>query len=461
MIKIPEELLDKSIAKALDELGIKYYKEGNLKKAVEYYNLALESAEQVNDRSLQAQILNRLGIAYGTSQNFDKTIEYLKKSKKIFEEIGDKKILSEVLDNLGITYSRMNEWDNAVRFYEEGMKIKKEISDREGYLKSLINLGMMYYNHEDMDKSLEYYNEGLKFSQKIGDNHGMVQCLQNMSNIYYIKGDIGRSSKYNKEALKINKELGKKNIASQDNGDIGVVKMDYLKELMNRHKMCFISGYLSLISVMGLISLSIFFTFAFLGIYSYQISKFIPFVASFIMISITAVYYRAVNALESEELLYLVISTFLIRCKKRPLPVNITNLINRHAENLVAACYAHQPVDTQGDLKTFGTLVYYAFHLDALNNLEREGNLPKMLENLSEFITKNFEVITIPRAYDARSRGQLLDDFKMFIKSNLLPMPPIDRNANILPPPSFFRWTTKFWIASFRTSPPMPEKIIS
>ncbi len=73
----------------LNNLGNSYYRLGEIKKAIEYYEQALLISREVSDRHGEASWLFNLGIIYLQFVDLTKAIEFLKMSLLIGKELRD------------------------------------------------------------------------------------------------------------------------------------------------------------------------------------------------------------------------------------------------------------------------------------------------------------------------------------------------------------------------------------
>ncbi len=191
-------------------LGNVYRNLGEVRKAIEYYEKALKTAQEIGDKRGEGTWLGNLGIAYNDQGEGRKAIEYYEKALKIAQEIGDKQGEDTWLGNLGNAYRALDEIDTAIEYHKKALKIAQEIRDRQSEGISLGNLGIAYRILGDVRKAIEYYEKALKIAQEIGDRRGEDTWLGNLGNAYRALDKMDTAIEYYEKALKIAQEIGDK-----------------------------------------------------------------------------------------------------------------------------------------------------------------------------------------------------------------------------------------------------------
>ena len=90
-----------------------------------------------------------------------KAIEYYEQALDIAREIGDRRGEGADLGNLGNAYSDLGEARKAIEYYEQALAIAREIGDRRGEGDDLGNLGSAYADLGEARKAIEYYEQAL------------------------------------------------------------------------------------------------------------------------------------------------------------------------------------------------------------------------------------------------------------------------------------------------------------
>jgi len=209
-------------AGALNNVGIIYNDQGDIPKALEFYNKSLKIREEIHDKMGIANSLNNIGFIYSNKGNIIKAIEFYHKSLKIQEEIQDKSGIATTLNNISFLYDQQGNIPKALEFLHRSSKIQEEIQDKTGIARSLNNIGMIHYNQGDIHKALEFYFKSLKIleetllqSGQVEDKMGVAQSLNNIGGVYQNQNDIPKALEFYIKSLKIYEEIQhKKGIAT-------------------------------------------------------------------------------------------------------------------------------------------------------------------------------------------------------------------------------------------------------
>ncbi len=226
--KINEYLLrkvrdKKEKSNILNEVGIIFYRLGELDKALEYYGKALKLDEELGRKEGMAANYGNLGNVYRIKGDLDKALEYYEKALKLDEELGRKEGMAVQLGNMGTVYHTRGDFDKALEYYGKALKLDEELGRKEGMAANYGNLGIVYRIRGELDKALEYYGKALELNEELGRKEGIANQLGNIGNVYQVRGELDKALEYYGKALKLNKELGNKEGMAIQLGNMGVV----------------------------------------------------------------------------------------------------------------------------------------------------------------------------------------------------------------------------------------------
>nr|XP_058960864.1 tetratricopeptide repeat protein 28-like [Pocillopora verrucosa] len=152
--------------KAYCNLGTAYYRLGDSKKAIEYYNLDLKIAQEVGDKRGEGEVCYNLGYVYYDLGDFNKAIECHILHGKRAREVGNKVGEGKAHGNLGIVYLILRDFENAIKHYSLQLKIIKEVGDKNGEGHAYCLLGNAYRGLGDFIKAKELHSQGLKIAKE-------------------------------------------------------------------------------------------------------------------------------------------------------------------------------------------------------------------------------------------------------------------------------------------------------
>lgn len=213
----------KSLAQAVNCLGIILFNKGEISKALEYYTKALKTRQELNDKKGIAGSFNNIANVYQTQADNGKAIEYYTQSLKIYEEIGDKSGEANCLINIGRIYREIGDNAKAIDYQERSLKIKETIGDKSGIASAYSNLGSMYLDIGDEVKSMDFFQRFLTVSREIGNKDKEALALVSIGYIYKKRQDNTQALNYFNESLKISEKIGNKKFIAHSLANIGDV----------------------------------------------------------------------------------------------------------------------------------------------------------------------------------------------------------------------------------------------
>ncbi|MES2140032.1 MAG: tetratricopeptide repeat protein [Bacteroidota bacterium] len=221
-------------ANALNNIGYVYKQQGDITKALEWYNKSLKIREEIGNKYGIANSINNIGRIYNIQGNNRKAIEYYKKSLKIQNDIGDKQGASISLNNIGLMYLNQGDIPEALEYYNKSLKIQDEIGDKQGVGISLYNIGHVYSTQNNFPKALEAYHNSLKILEEVGDKNGISILYNGLGMLYKDQGVLfleasvkeeyfGKALEFYNKSLKIHEANGNKDGIARALNNIGYI----------------------------------------------------------------------------------------------------------------------------------------------------------------------------------------------------------------------------------------------
>jgi tetratricopeptide (TPR) repeat protein len=210
----------------LGNLGNVYSALGQVKKAIKYYEQALEIIREIGDRRGEGNILGNLGNVYSHLGQVEKAIEHYEQALEIIREIGDRRGEGANLGNLGLAYSDLGYVEKAIEHYEYALDISREIDDKHNEGNWLGNLGIAYRILGEVEKAIEYHEQALDISIEIGNRRGEGNALGNLGSAYSDLEQVEKAIEYYKQALDISIEIGNRRGEGANLGNLGIAYSD-------------------------------------------------------------------------------------------------------------------------------------------------------------------------------------------------------------------------------------------
>src|SRR6185436_17126243 len=137
---------------------------GENKSAIELLDHALELYRQApqkvktlaRNRTTEATILNNLGVRYKETGNFRRALEYYNQALQLAVDTKREGMESTALNNIALVYQAMGEPRKALENFDRALKIDRKHKDIRGEGTILYNIGQVYGDLGDTRKALDY-----------------------------------------------------------------------------------------------------------------------------------------------------------------------------------------------------------------------------------------------------------------------------------------------------------------
>ena len=192
---------------ALNNIATIYFTQENYKKALEYYQQAIE-VEEANPKSNRRTIIQYLiNIAslYIKISNLDEADKIYSKTFQYCEENNEMEFLVQSLKGLAILYLEKEEYTNSETYLSRAINLSKEIN----YGVHLVDLSLYLAEvFEKTERSILQLNS-LKYALNVAqESHKSKEMLvyENLHDFYFGKGDIKEAYEVLKTMYKLNKQ---------------------------------------------------------------------------------------------------------------------------------------------------------------------------------------------------------------------------------------------------------------
>ncbi len=223
---------------------------GRWDEAFDRYELALDTAVQLNNSRTQAQCQTTIGELHRKQGHFEEAHTWLERARRGFEALGDEAGLGQVLhfsgslaaqqgdyatardryersltirrsldekpqvasllSNLAIVARYQGNYAAARFLNEESLEIRRELGDKRAIAVSLNNLGNVALDQKNYDEARAWLEEALGLQREVGDKSYIANSLNNLGNVIRALGEYETACKLYKESLTISYELGDK-----------------------------------------------------------------------------------------------------------------------------------------------------------------------------------------------------------------------------------------------------------
>jgi len=166
---------------------------------------ALAMAEEIIERATAIQYAlgmgdghNHKGACYWLLGEYEDGLDELAIALQIADEINNKDLRARVLNNLGRIYRELGDIANALRYFEDSLVINEELNNELNQTINLTNISNLHYDLGDYDTALEYAIKCLPIFERYKEEQPLrlVAIYTTLGNIYFKKEQYDEALKY-------------------------------------------------------------------------------------------------------------------------------------------------------------------------------------------------------------------------------------------------------------------------
>ncbi len=214
-LNLAEEINDRELCfEAYRQRGIARFYREELSQARQDFEQCLTLAESVIPEQAGIQSLQKavaygnLGIWFQHNRAYDNALEFHQQSLNYANLLTDSHRKAKTLNNLGLIYMEQNRYEEAIDHFRQCLSI----SEINRYLKeeslSLGNLGLTLQKQNKPDEAKQYFERKWLLCEKMGDQLELIKVLGNIGNLHRDKGEHREAMEYYSKVLRIKEMLG-------------------------------------------------------------------------------------------------------------------------------------------------------------------------------------------------------------------------------------------------------------
>jgi tetratricopeptide (TPR) repeat protein/predicted transcriptional regulator len=197
----------KLAARSLNNLGTVENERGNLDRAAERYEEALDRYRDVDDRHGESKCLNNLGTLAHVRGDLAEAERYYLRSQEIDEEVGARRTRANTLTNLGVLAKTRGDPSLAEQRYREASELYREVGDPKDRGDVLVNLGSVALLRADLDAAERHSKRCLDVYRDVGHTGGEAHGLNHLGKAALLRGDLDAAETYLERSLDCYREV--------------------------------------------------------------------------------------------------------------------------------------------------------------------------------------------------------------------------------------------------------------
>ena len=219
-----EELGDKpGIGQNMGNVGMVHIVMANYPVALESLESALAIYEELGDRSGIAHINSRIGLVHKYQGNLADALERYRRTLAHYEEIDYAVGVASVSVSLGNVYTITGDFAEALACHHRSLQIYEGIGNKRNVAVNYSCIGTVLTNTGNYPQALEHYHRALALYVEIGDRNGVAAITTHIGTFYSSTGNYTLALEHLQQALALHTEDGNRLYAAYATGNIGNV----------------------------------------------------------------------------------------------------------------------------------------------------------------------------------------------------------------------------------------------
>lgn len=178
------------------QLGMIFFYQGNYDLALQHYEIAKNSAFQLQHQKYAYNSLAAIGGTYSRLGHTEKAIEYNMAAYQMAKKMNYLLGLAYSTHNVGISHYQQQQYDTALVFLLESLELKRQLHDKWGQTASLGFIGNTYSQLQNLDKGFEYWKASLELAKGIKARPRILEAYDGLANLNEKRGDFEQANLY-------------------------------------------------------------------------------------------------------------------------------------------------------------------------------------------------------------------------------------------------------------------------
>ncbi len=220
-LRIAEQIGYKlGIATSLNNLGVAYRRQSDLKQAFDSFQKSLPLAEQLEDKGLLATVILNIGGIYQAEGNNEQALDSFQKVLKLSDVSKGTGVVT-ALNNMAVIFRDQGKFAEALDALQQVLVKREALGDKPGTVRAMLDIGAANQSLGNLEPALEYRQKALTLSESLKDKGLIAQTLLNLGGLFRVQSDYAKSLEYFQRELKLREELGDKSRIAQALNNIG------------------------------------------------------------------------------------------------------------------------------------------------------------------------------------------------------------------------------------------------
>lgn len=165
---------------------------GNLDSALHYLKIAESGLEKVNDSAAFVTTFNDLGMYYYKKGQMDKAVDYHIRQLTYINSSDSIKLFGSYINLTGI-YQKLNDYDNAMEYAEKAISISDSPNFPSSHARALSSKANVLIQLKEYDKAIQIAKEAIEYQKKSGLTRNQLSRYTVLAQAYLRNDDLENS----------------------------------------------------------------------------------------------------------------------------------------------------------------------------------------------------------------------------------------------------------------------------
>jgi len=185
-----------------NSIAFNYFQQGK-PEAHQYYDMALEIGENLDDTQLLADANSGKGIIADMEGRWNEAIAHFQQSLPRYEALEDTIGMAHAYHNLAMTYAHQRNWGKANKYYEKSFVFGKEIGEVRLMASIYINRSELYLELFDTEIAEALARRALEIFVKLDDRFGQAEVYKIYGKILRRREEYDKAARFFKESIEL------------------------------------------------------------------------------------------------------------------------------------------------------------------------------------------------------------------------------------------------------------------
>jgi serine/threonine protein kinase/tetratricopeptide (TPR) repeat protein len=200
--------------------------QGDLAKAKELYEHALDIARKIGDKHAAARELGNIGLIFVQEGDLATGEKMYAEALANFRDVGDKHGMSVVIGNTGEIRQAEGRLEDAAAEYRDALMLAREVGHRSSEAIDLQLIGDVLADQGELNGAMQMYQQASAIQREINDKSYYASTLYSMGQVKRQRGDIDGAKKISEEALALRQQTGEKGSVAEMKVALGELAVD-------------------------------------------------------------------------------------------------------------------------------------------------------------------------------------------------------------------------------------------